>query len=526
MIKKVIKSLKEIKMDVSKRHSLNKFPSNIELLNYYSVKPKEIITKPGRTISGVAPIAVMTKPFRCPHVKLKIGPCSYCPGGPKSYFGDMPQSYTGKEPAVRRAVRNNFDSYLQVFNRLEQYVLLNQNFEKVEIIIMGGTFPAINKKYQETFVMYIFKALNDFSKLFFKGGQLDFIKFKRFFELPKNISDEDRINKIQKKILKLKKNSDLQKEQLINEGAKIKCVALCIETRPDYCKENHIKQMLKLGCTRVELGVQSLDDNILKFIRRGHSVRDSINSTRLLKDAFFKVGYHMMLFGNDNFKGLWKEDFRPDALKIYPCMVFRGTKLYELWKQGKYKPITTNEATEIISKIKQDVPEYCRILRIQRDIPSNLVIAGVDRTNLRQYVFELMKKKGIKCRCIRCREPRGKKLNLKDLKIKILKYKASDGMEYFISGESNDMLYGFCRLRISKKAGIRELHVYGEATSLGKRGNVQHKGLGKRLMFEAERIARRYKIKKLYVISGIGVKKYYFKLGFKKDGYYMSKELK
>ena len=525
-------ALKLIKSRLAKKYNLNKTPSNIELLNFLSVKPKEIITKPTRTISGVAPIAVMTKPHKCPHIKKGIGPCIMCPGGVNSYFGSVPQSYTGKEPATMRAIRNNYDPYLQVFNRLEQYVLLNQNFEKVEIIIMGGTFPSLTKNYQDEFVTLIFKALNDFSDLFFIKNKFDFVKFKNFFELPGNIKDKNRIKNIHKKLLKLKKKSSLLKEQLRNENSKIKCVALCIETRPDYCTQKEIKQMLKLGCTRVELGVQSIYDDILKKINRGHTVKDTINATKLLKNSFLKVGYQVMpglpksSYQKDvqMFKELFfNDDFKPDALKIYPCMVLKGTKLYNLWKKNKYKPLTTKEAVNLIIEAKKFVPKYCRIMRTQRDIPTYAIESGVDKTNLRQYIHESMKKQGLKCNCIRCRELKDKIINIKDIKILKYDYKSSNGTEYFISAEADDVLIGFCRLRIDKTAGIRELHVYGKAASLIEDENtMQHKGLGKRLIEEAEKIAKE-KFKKVYVISGIGVKNYYKKLGYKKDGFYMSK---
>lgn len=530
-------ALKLIKSRLAKKYNLNKTPSNIELLNYLSVKPKEIVTKPTRTISGVAPIAVMTKPHKCPHIKKGIGPCIMCPGGLNSYFGNVPQSYTGKEPATMRAIRNNYDPYLQVFNRLEQYTLLNQNFDKIEIIIMGGTFPSMNKKYQDEFVGYIFKALNDFSELFFKKGKFNFIKFKEFFELPGDIKNKDRVRNIHKKLLKLKKKSNLIKEQLKNEKAKIRCVALCIETRPDYCKKVHIDQMLRLGCTRVELGVQTIYDDILKKINRGHNVKETIEATKLLRDSFLKVGYHMipgLPYSNKEqdikmFKELFSnEDFKPDALKLYPCMILKGTKLYDLWKEEKYKPLTTKEAVDLIVEIKKFVPKYCRIMRTQRDIPTYAIEAGVDKTNLRQYIQEEMKKQEVKCQCIRCRELKNKNVNLNHLKILKYEYKTSKGKEIFISAEADDCLIGFCRLRINKNsAGIRELHVYGKSIEIDKDdvNSAQHKGIGKKLLKEAENIAKKFKIKKLFVISGIGVKEYYKKLGYKKDGYYMSRLL-
>ena len=295
MDKKVEGALKLMKINLAKKHNLNKIPSNAELLNYLSAKPKEMITKPTRTISGVAPLAVMTKPLECPHVKTGIGPCIMCPGGPGSEYGDVPQSYTGKEPATMRAIRNNYDPYLQVFNRLEQYTLLNHNLEKIELIIMGGTFPSFNKKYREEFVMYIFKALNDFSRLFFKNKKFDFLKFKKFYEITGSKTDPKRLERIKIRLLKIKKNSSLNKEQSRNEKSRVRCVGLCIETRPDYCAQKEIDEMLRLGCTRVEIGVQSIYDDVLEKINRGHKISDAINATRLLKENGLKIIYHIML---------------------------------------------------------------------------------------------------------------------------------------------------------------------------------------------------------------------------------------
>jgi len=519
----VDKALKEIKRNLAKKYSLNKLPSNIELLNYLSVKPKEIITKPTRTLSGVAPIAVMTKPTRCPHVKDGVGPCVMCPGGPKSYFGSVPQSYTGKEPATMRAIRNKFDPYLQVFNRLEQYTLLNHNLEKIELIVMGGTFPSFNKKYQEEFVMYCFKALNDFSRLFFKNNEFDFLKFKKFYEMPGTKNDSERMERIKIKLLKLKKNSILNKEQSRNEKSRVKCVALCIETRPDYCTQKEIDEMLKLGCTRVELGVQSIYDDVLEKINRGHKVSDAVNATGLLRENGLKIIYHIMLGLPESsyekdlemFKILFSDQkFKPDGLKIYPCSVIKGTKLYELWKDNKYVPLELEKTTELIKKIKSLVPEYCRIMRVQRDISSKEVIAGIKMTNLRQYL------NSENCRCIRCREIRDSKIDKIDFKVH--EYDASNGNEYFISCESKDKLIGFCRLRLDKKALVRELHVYGRSTELEKKGDIQHRGFGKKLIRMAEDIAKK-KYKKIYVTSGVGARGYYSKLGYSKEGFYMSK---
>lgn len=548
LLEKTIKKKLDLKQTLALRRKLAKkykpriFPSITQILLNAKQddlpKLQHLVKKPSRTISGVAPIAIMTKPIKCPH-----GKCLPCPGGPNSCFGDVPQSYTGKEPATRRAIRNKYDPYLQIFNRLEQYMLLSHMPEKVELIVMGGTFPSFPVAYQDIFIGYSFKALNDFGKLFFRNNMFDFIKFKEFFELPtKNIDDQTRIKKIISKILKLKGNLKFKDEQIKNENARMRCVALCIETRPDYCRKKEINQMLKLGTTRVELGVQSLYNSVLKRIKRGHLVEDSIEASQLLRDSFLKIGYHIMLGLPSStaekdiimFKNLFTdENFKPDALKIYPCMVLEGTQLYNEWKKGLYKPLMTSGAIKIIERGKRFIPKFCRVMRVQRDIPSYIIRAGVDRTNLRQYLK-------VKCNCIRCREPRGRKIDWGAVKILRYDYEASKGKEIFLSVEDtfNDILLGFCRLRIpykpfrkeitSRSAGIRELHVYGKALSIGKKSEneIQHKGYGKALLLEAEQIAKKdFDVNKLLVISGIGVREYYKRSGYKKEGPYMAKKL-
>jgi elongator complex protein 3 len=537
--------LSKLKIRLCTKHKVREIPTDIEIL--LNASPADISklkkflqTKPTRSISGVAVVAVMSKPFACPH-----GKCIMCPGGPDSVFGDIPQSYTGREPATMRGLRAKFDPYMQVFNRLEQYIVSGHSPEKIELIIMGGTFPSFPKKYQKEFVMLCFKAMNDFSRLFFRNGKLDIIAFKNFFGLPGKVGDKKRVKNIQSKLKKLKGKSSLEKEQKRNESSKIRCVGLTIETRPDYALLKNANEMLKLGCTRIELGIQSVYDFALKNIERGHSVEDSVKSIQLLKDLGFKLNFHMMLGlpgvtkakDLEGLKELFSnEDFMPDMLKLYPCMVMEGTKLYKLWKQGKYKPLTTAQAADIIANFKQYIPKFCRIMRIQRDIPSYMAKAGVDRTNLRQYVSELMKKRKIKCNCIRCREIKKEKIGKIDILVK--SYNASNGKEFFISAEDkkNNLLAGFCRLRFPSKslrkeitsnsALIRELHVYGKAISIGKKGSVQHKGLGKKLLAKAEQIAKKHGRKKMIIISGVGVREYYRKLGYKKQGPYMVKILK
>ncbi|MCH8328937.1 MAG: tRNA uridine(34) 5-carboxymethylaminomethyl modification radical SAM/GNAT enzyme Elp3, partial [Nanoarchaeota archaeon] len=352
---------------------------------------------------------------------------------------------------------------------------------------MGGTFPSCSKTYQENFIKNALMAMNDFSSLFInKAGNINLIKFKEFFQLPGDITSKKRTKEIHAKLLKIKnsKNTSLKKEQIKNETSGIRCIGLTIETRPDYGKLKQGNEMLRLGCTRVELGIQTIYDKVLEKIGRGHSVKDSIESIRILKDLGFKINYHVMpgLPGVTEkqdlnaLKTLFKdENFKPDMLKIYPCMVMEGTKLFEEWKSGKFKPLTTKKAAELIAEFKKYVPEYCRIMRVQRDIPTYMTSSEVDKTNLRQYVEKLCKQRNIKCRCIRCREAginNQNNIHIKNVSIKITKYNASHGQEFFIAAEDlkNDILFGYCRLRFPSQqlrkeitkdsALVRELHIY------------------------------------------------------------------
>lgn len=526
--------------------------TNIKILTSLSEKEikkykKFLITKPTRTGSGVAVVAIMAKPFSCPH-----GKCIFCPGGIKSSFGTVPQSYTGREPATMRAIRNNYDPYLQVMNRLEQYIVIGQSPEKIELIIMGGTFPCLPKKYKESFVQQSFKAMNDFSEMFYRksrtGTELDVVNFKKFFELPGNVSDKGRTRRIISKLLKQKKKkkSSLEQEQKKNEKSAIRCVGLTIETRPDWGKRKTGIELLKYGATRVELGIQTPYGFALKKINRGHTLKDSIESIQQLKDLGFKLNFHIMpgLPGvnmKKDIEGLKlmfsDQRFRPDMVKIYPAMIFPGTKIYEDFQKKKFKPITTSQAVKVISEFKRITPKYCRIMRLQRDIPSALG-KGVDRNNLRQYVKAYMNKKSWACNCIRCREIKEKTIK-NPVSLEVISYKASKGNEFFISlNDAEDKIVGFARMRfpyqllrkeITKKTAlIRELHVYGTSVSIGKKtkGKAQHKGYGSILMAEAEKIAKKHGKNKIVVISGVGVREYYKKLGYSKQGHYMVKIFK
>ena len=556
-----------IKRDILREKKItDEIPGNVEISNYAT--PEEIALysdilsiKPMRTASGVSVVAVMSKPHPCPH-----GKCIFCGGGVDSVFGSVPQSYTGYEPATRRAIRNNYDPYIQMMNRLEQYTVLGKDPEKVELIIMGGTFPSFPDEYQLEFVYFCFKAMNDFSKLFYRRKSIfsrdktfDLKRFREFFELPGDIDDESRSASIRKKLLaeksrgtnERKKTSRqlwkaLEREQHRNETSKIKCVGLTLETRSDVITVEKADFMLRLGCTRIELGIQSVYDNILRDVNRGHGTKENIEAISILRDHGFKLNFHMMpglpgVSKEDDVKSLlmlFQDDrYRPDMLKIYPCMVIEGTKLFEMYKRGEFRPLSTKDAAEIIIELKKKIPSYCRIMRVQRDIPTERTVAGVGMTNLRQYIDEAMKKENIECNCIRCKEPKGNRIS-DDIKIKEITYDANGGTEIFIYAhdEKNDYILGFCRLRIPNRslreeitpesALVRELHVYGLLAAAGSESNVQHRGLGTRLLKRAEKIAEGYGRRKIIVISGVGVREYYRKKhSYRKEGPYMVKRL-
>lgn len=452
------------------------------------------IRKPSKTLAGVTPIAVMCKPRPCNH-----GVCLYCPT-----LG-VPQSYTPLSPPVLRAEALKYDSSEQVKSRLKAFSLMNHPTTKIEVIIMGGNFLEYPKKYQYDFVKGIYDALN---------GVI---------------------------------SKDLEGAKKKNENAIHRCVALCIETRPDSCTKKNISLMHEFGCTRVEIGVQAIDDDVYKKVNRGHTVHDVISATKRLKDDGFKVGYHMMLAlpGSDKkkdysmFKELFSnEDYKPDQLKIYPCQVLKGSMLFELYEKGKYKPYTKSETQKLIVRIMKIIPNYCRVMRVMREIPPEYLIKGTKRIDLRKDIEEELKISGKKINEIRFREVgfvlRDLKSNEKldhDLKMIEMEYDSSGGKEFFLEIVNKDnVLFGLLRLRIvNNVAFIREVHVYGKALAIGEKAKIlgQHSGLGKQLMKKAEEIVVRNGINEIKVISGVGVREYYKKLGYGLDSkdIYMIKNL-
>jgi elongator complex protein 3 len=499
--------IQRIKLSVCREFQLSAFPKNSAIL--LAAEPHErehlrriLQVKPTRTLSGVAPIAVMTSPHPCPH-----GICLPCPGGPEHLF-QSPQSYTGEEPAALRGRECGYDPYEQVHARLSQFRLLGHHVDKAELIVMGGTITARDPAYQEHVVTQCLRAMNDFPDRSSAGA-------------------------------------GYEEAALANESAAVRCIAITFETRPDWCRREHIERMLSLGVTKVEIGVQHVLDEILEYNRRGHSVEDSIEANRLLRDAGLKVGFHVMpnLPGSDIekdhelFRSLYSNpDLRPDFLKIYPTLVTPGSEIEELYHRGEYRPYDEDELIALVAYGKEQLPEYTRLQRIQRDIPAKLIIAGSRHGNFRQLAQKHLEAEGKRCRCIRCREI-GRSPNREDGTIRTLEYDCCGGREFFIQAEAGDSLIGFIRLRFPGQvfspecegaALIRELHVYGSIVPLScdpTGGERQHSSYGKRLLEEAEETARRGGFSSIVVMSGIGVRPYYRKQGYLRGGPYMIKKL-
>ena len=517
----------QLKKKLSKQYKLP-VPTNADLRNRYNelLEKKKIkrsislekilLSRAIRTQSGVAVIAVLTKSYPCP------GKCIYCPSEK-----DMPKSYLSNEPAVMRAIDAKFNPYRQVQNRLRSLELNGHQTDKVELIVMGGTFSFLPKDYQKKFITECFRACNDYPK------------------------QETRDNRQETK-------NALLKEQKRNETAKRRIIGLTLETRPDFINKEEIKNFRDLGCTRVELGVQSIFDDILEINKRGHLVAETIRATKLLKDAGFKINYHMMpglpesTLARDfkMFKELFSSpNFQPDMLKIYPTVVLRNSQLFKLWKNGSYKPLSDTQFEKLILKIKNEIiPTYVRIARLVRDVPTSSIIAGPVVSNLRQIIAPKSH-----CQCIRCREVRSGYMIKEKIILDRIDYRASDGKEIFLqyvsknpslslppltkgrvgagpNNSSKQKLFALLRLRITSdnKAIIREVHTYGKLTKIDQkdRKSPQHIGLGKKLIAEAEKIAKKeFGIEEISVISGVGVRNYYRKLGYKLKDTYMVKSL-
>lgn len=500
----------QVKLDVCKEYKLDRVPKNSEILEFLNPEDRRTFEsrlrrKNVRTSSGIAVITVITKPFNCPH-----GTCTFCPGGVR--FG-TPQSYTRHSPAATFGMARDYDPERQVRDMLSYLHDNGHDTSKIEMILLGGTILAMPQDYQRVFVKSCFEALND----------------------QESLSLEEAI-----------KN---------NEKASHRCVGLTIETKPDWCKTEHIDTLLSYATTRVEVGVQSLREEVLKEVNRGHSLEDTKNAFRISKDSCFKIVAHMMpgLPKSDPDKDLQDlltlvedDNYKPDMLKIYPTLLVEGTALYQQFKLGLYKPYDLAQLKDILCEFKSRVPPWVRIMRIQREIPKEEIAEGTRAGNLRQIVLDEMERRNLKCRCIRCREighkPNQSSQTRGSVQLKRIDYKSAGGQEIFLSheDETTDTLYGFLRLRIPSGsehrpeirsqncALVRELHVYGTVVPVGEKGKPeasQHKGMGSRLLLEAEAISREYSRKKLVVISAVGTREYYRKRCYTDDGPFVSKLL-
>ncbi|GGM53953.1 elongator complex protein 3 [Halarchaeum rubridurum] len=515
------------KLDVCSEHSVAQVPKHTDLLDHAPDGRREELEevlqrKPVRTASGVAPVAVMTSPHLCPH-----GKCLYCPGGPASEFGSA-QSYTGHEPAAARGEQNDYDPYGQVTLRLNQLREIGHPVDKVELIIMGGTMTARSHDYQEWFVKRCLEALNDHD-LDVEPAPAEGVSFAQ--------SEAEY------------EFSYLEDVKTENEFGDIRNIGTTFETKPDWCDPEQIDRMLDLGGTKVEVGVQTTYERINREMHRGHGNQASIDANRNLRNAAFKVGFHMMpgqpgmteRMVEEDFRQLFERpEWRPDYLKIYPTLVVRGTRVYDQWRRDDFEPLQNEQAAELVARVMKDLPRYVRLQRVQRDIPADFIDAGVWKSNLRQLAWQKMDEHGWECSCIRCREVGMNDEDPETVELGTIEYEAAGGTEQFISFEDfeKDLLVGFARLRfpdevareeLANAALLRELHVYGDAVSVGEEsgdGDQQHRGYGRRLMREAEARARDAGYGKLAVISGIGARQYYKrKLGYHQDGPYVVKKL-
>jgi elongator complex protein 3 len=530
------------KLAVCSEHSAPKVPKNSELLDFAPQERREELEdvlrrKPVRTASGVSPVAIMTSPENCPH-----GKCLYCPGGPDSEFSSA-QSYTGHEPAAARGKQNDYDPYGQVTLRLHQLREIGHPVDKVELILMGGTMTARSHDYQEWFLRRALEAMNHYD--------VDCDPQPAEGESFAQDRDEYEFRYLEDVVTD-------------NETADVRNVATTFETKPDWCDPEQIDRMLRLGGTKVEVGVQTTFERVNREMHRGHGVQDAIDANSRLRDAGFKVGFHMMPGQPGMSEEMCLEDFRrifeqpewrPDYLKIYPTLIVEGTATYDMYHRGDFEPLDNDTAADLVAEIKSMIPEYTRLQRVQRDIPADFIEGGVWKSNLRQLARQRMDEHGYTCDCIRCREVGMNDEDPERVELDVDEYEVAGGTEQFISFEDPEkgLLVGFCRLRfpsdpvrreLEDAAVVRELHVYGSQVGVGSAPRSgaeraggdqpragtgdqhQHKGYGRRLLGTAEDLAADAGYDKLAVLSGIGVREYYReKLGYKQDGPYVSKRL-
>lgn len=464
--------------------------------------------KPVRTLSGVTTVTVLTKPYPCP------GKCIFCPTDVR-----MPKSYLADEPGAMRGLEHDFDPFAQVHSRITALSNLGHPTDKIELLILGGTWSSYKRDYQEWFVQRCFDALNE--------------------EPRTHDEDGDRA---------APSSADLEQAQAFNERAVHRNVGLVIETRPDEITPDELRWLRHLGVTKVQLGAQSLDDRILAMNSRGHDAACTLQATALLRAAGFKIVLHWMpnLHGatpdsdRQDFARLWN-GYCPDEIKIYPNQLLANAELYDIWLRGEFRPYTTAELIDLLADIKPGIPRYCRVNRVIRDIPSTNVVEGNRRTSLRQDVHAELRRRGERCECIRCREVQGREVAPASLRMDDLVYEAAQAEEHFISYVTpDDKLAGFLRLSLPDPeapktdladldgaALVREVHVYGQSLAVGaeKHGAAQHAGLGTRLLQRAAEIARINGFARLAVISAVGTRAYYRDRDFERGELYMLQTL-
>ncbi len=486
--------------------------------------------KPTRTLSGVTTVTVLTKPYPCP------GKCIFCPTDYR-----MPKSYLPDEPGAMRALQHEFDPYVQVRERIAALQAIGHPTDKIELLILGGTWSAYRRDYQEWFILRCFQAMNDGTTAAASAPQrkpsTQFPNVSSPLEPPP--PDHGPLRSYRAALLAA---------QRANETAKHRNVGLVIETRPDHIDPGELAWLRYLGVTKVQMGAQSFDEHILALNQRGHTARQTLEAAALLRAAGFKIVLHWMpnLFGatlesdRRDFARMW-QGFCPDEIKIYPNQLLQNAELYDYWLRGEYRPYTTEELIDLIADIKTTVPRYCRINRVVRDIPSTNVVEGNKRTSLRMDVHAEMSRRGTRCRCVRCREVRGQAVDPAQLQLEDLTYHAAHADEHFLSFVTpDDRLAGFLRLSLPARdapptgladlagaALIREVHVYGQSLPVGdeKDGAAQHIGLGTRLLERAEEIARQRGFERLAVIAAIGTRGYYQKRGYERGDLYHVKLL-
>ena len=504
--------------------------------------------KPVRSLSGVTPVTVLTKPFPCP------GKCIFCPNDVR-----MPKSYLSNEPGAQRAGMHQFNPYQQTSSRLSALYWIGHPIDKVELIVLGGTWSSYPESYQVWFLTRVFHALNDFGRGTASAnptGHLDFASIEEEVDGRRGVADYNRIvsefareRDPERRIEREETASweELAAAQRENETAEARAVGLSLETRPDHVTEQEVVRLRRLGATKIQIGYQSLDDEVLSLNERGHDVLASRRATKLLRRAGFKIQAHWManLYGSSperdlaDYERLFSDpDFRPDELKLYPCSLIESATLMTHYEAGRYRPYPEAVLLDLLVKAMTGTPTYCRLSRVIRDIPGEDIHAGSRVTNFRAVAEEEMRRRGVRSRDIRSREIRSFDVSIKDLRLDILRYRTSSGEESFLSYVTeDDRLAGFLRLalpdapsfidELGGSALVREVHVYGSSMSIGAReeGKAQHAGLGRKLLQDAADEARSKGFARLSVISSVGTREYYRRQGFTDGPLYQHRSL-